>query len=498
MDTVVFKNKKWQLVVSRNIPFWFTCMDIAGQFFHTKEYGLNITKYQLSVVKNGKVTSIFSNPKNVKDYTLQLETFCRRQSSLNILEKKYYEFGRALLLAGKDLNKKFTRDNYQRFCLANTKLAAGLFLTTLMGRHFPELLKKEIRNKFPAKNKAEIEQIVAILTYPRKHSPFLENQLSLLRLGEYLQKQKIGMREINKNSKAKNLFERHYKRFSILPVNFTEDQWSKREILKQLSQVMLKDCQLQLKYMMNNHQARLRRANKFLREVNNKKIIQLVRTVQLSGVLNEYRKNIFCQSSLDYRPFFKHIARCFGLADWRDLWKLTPQEIDELYFNNNEKVLGFISERKTAGAISAKNKNGYQILSRSQVNNLLNLLKKPSRTKKLNKKNNDNRNKIQGSSANNGVATGVAKIIFSKNDFYKFKKGNILIAPMTSVDFIPIIKFASAIITDEGGLTCHAAIVSRELDIPCIVGTKIATQVLKDGDIVEVDADEGMVKILEK
>jgi len=59
-------------------------------------------------------------------------------------------------------------------------------------------------------------------------------------------------------------------------------------------------------------------------------------------------------------------------------------------------------------------------------------------------------------------------------------------------------KKASAIVTDDGGITCHAAIVSRELGKPCIIGTKIATKVLHDGDLVEVDADNGVVRILEK
>jgi pyruvate,water dikinase len=63
---------------------------------------------------------------------------------------------------------------------------------------------------------------------------------------------------------------------------------------------------------------------------------------------------------------------------------------------------------------------------------------------------------------------------------------------------MPIIKKCGAIVTDEGGITCHAAVISRELEIPCIVGTKIATQVLKDGDLVEVDANKGVVKILKK
>ena len=67
---------------------------------------------------------------------------------------------------------------------------------------------------------------------------------------------------------------------------------------------------------------------------------------------------------------------------------------------------------------------------------------------------------------------------------------------MTRPEFMPALKKAAAIITDEGGITCHAAIVARELKKPCIIGTKIATKVLKDGMMVEVDADKGVVKIL--
>ena len=59
-------------------------------------------------------------------------------------------------------------------------------------------------------------------------------------------------------------------------------------------------------------------------------------------------------------------------------------------------------------------------------------------------------------------------------------------------------KRASAIVTDEGGITCHAAIIARELKVPCVIGTKIATQVLNDGDLVEVNANQGIVKILKK
>jgi len=102
---------------------------------------------------------------------------------------------------------------------------------------------------------------------------------------------------------------------------------------------------------------------------------------------------------------------------------------------------------------------------------------------------------IKGIVVSKGRAKGAVKVLFTpKKDMAKMKKGDVLVAPMTSPDYVRAMRLAGAIITDEGGMTCHAAIVSRELGIPCIVGTKIATKVLKDGDIVEVDADKGIVR----
>lgn len=95
-----------------------------------------------------------------------------------------------------------------------------------------------------------------------------------------------------------------------------------------------------------------------------------------------------------------------------------------------------------------------------------------------------------------GLVRGRVRIILDPLGKSFFKKGEILVAPMTSPEYIFIMKKSSAIITDNGGITSHAAIVSRELNKPCLVGTRIATQVLRDGDLVEVDAVKGVVKII--
>src|SRR3989344_4484833 len=93
---------------------------------------------------------------------------------------------------------------------------------------------------------------------------------------------------------------------------------------------------------------------------------------------------------------------------------------------------------------------------------------------------------------------GRARIILSPRDFGRFQTGDILVVPEPTPDFVPLMKIAAAIVTEVGGITSHAAIVSRELKKPCIIGTKIATQVLKDGDMVEVDADSGIVRIIKR
>ncbi len=108
------------------------------------------------------------------------------------------------------------------------------------------------------------------------------------------------------------------------------------------------------------------------------------------------------------------------------------------------------------------------------------------------------RKKISGISASSGVVKGKVCIVLNRDDFHKTQEGDILVTSMTRPNFVPILKKVSGIITNEGGVTCHAAIISRELDIPCIIGTQNATQVLKDGDLVEVDADNGVVRILER
>jgi len=105
---------------------------------------------------------------------------------------------------------------------------------------------------------------------------------------------------------------------------------------------------------------------------------------------------------------------------------------------------------------------------------------------------------LKGQTANRGYVKGRVKILRRIVQIKDLKRGEILVTPMTTPDFVLAVKKSAAIVTDEGGMTCHAAIIAREMNKPCIIGTKIATKVLKDGDLVEVDANRGIVKILKR
>ena len=100
---------------------------------------------------------------------------------------------------------------------------------------------------------------------------------------------------------------------------------------------------------------------------------------------------------------------------------------------------------------------------------------------------------LEGQGASPGIATGRVVIVKGVKDLGRIKDGDIMVAKMTNPDMVPGMRKVSAIITDEGGMTCHAAIVSRELGTPAVVGTKTATRDLKEGDIVTVDGEKGIV-----
>ncbi|NTV41331.1 MAG: hypothetical protein HGA61_03610 [Candidatus Moranbacteria bacterium] len=108
----------------------------------------------------------------------------------------------------------------------------------------------------------------------------------------------------------------------------------------------------------------------------------------------------------------------------------------------------------------------------------------------------ETKQEIQGQIAYKGKVMGKVRIVLDPARVTDFKDGDVLVTGMTRPEYFAMVQKSVAFITDAGGVLSHAAITARELQKPCIIGTNVATKVLKDGDLVEVDADNGIIKIL--
>ena len=163
-----------------------------------------------------------------------------------------------------------------------------------------------------------------------------------------------------------------------------------------------------------------------------------------------------------------------------------PEEIEE----SLKKQKGIVSEkelneRRRLSILVVENKKPRYIIGKEAEKIYEELQKAVTKEQEL-----------KGQTAYPGKVEGIVCKVETHAELKKVRQGVILVTPMTSVTYIPYLEKVAAIVTDEGGIICHAASIAREMKIPTIIGTKIATKILKDGDLVEVDAERGTVKKL--
>ena len=225
--------------------------------------------------------------------------------------------------------------------------------------------------------------------------------------------------------------------------------------------------------------------NKLMRRLHfNARARHLVSLAQYILWEKGWRKDVEYHGLWCYEPFFQEVARRKKLTDWRDLLYLLPWEVEGCLLRNkpNPRVL---KERRKFSCL---------IVDRDKLQMLIG---RKARTfyKQLGvEKDISEQKDTRGSCAYAGRARGYVRIVQVPGDMVKIKKGDILVSQATSPDLLPAMKKAAAIVTNTGGLICHAAITARELKIPCVVGTTNATLIFKDGDLVEVDAEKGVVR----
>lgn len=212
---------------------------------------------------------------------------------------------------------------------------------------------------------------------------------------------------------------------------------------------------------------------------------RLFEDAQTIGFIKAYRKDIMFKSYSAIDPLLIETAKRFGIT-LKQVRSMTAEEI--AYALDKGKLDKKLLEERAKYCAHVTGDKPEKTLVGKEAEEFMKRVQRPIVDYGI--------NEIKGTCACKGYAKGIVKIILKTEDMAKFNQGDIMISPATNPNVVPAMKKAAAIVTDQGGITCHAAIVSREMNIPCVIGTKIATKVFKDGDHIEVDANKGIVKKL--
>lgn len=178
----------------------------------------------------------------------------------------------------------------------------------------------------------------------------------------------------------------------------------------------------------------------------------------------------------------------------KEISKRENYPVELLMSMSSDELIIYFKERKLPSKDELLNRYKRSALYYDHPNSYILVDKIDELEHKIAEKSGLTEGSVKGISAYTGKVRGRCKILLRQNDFGKFKQGDIIVATMTRPEYVPLMSKASAVVTDAGGLLCHAAIVARELKIPCVVGTEVATKAFKDGDMIEVDADSGVVR----
>lgn len=355
----------------------------------------------------------------------------------------------------------------------------------------PELLQKEL----PKFSKEKINDIAFVLSAPLRLS-FIEKERS-----DLLKIEINWYKTIRKNISLRETLPKLQKEIKQLAQKYiwiiSNYKEGKQLASSYLWQQMRDDCRTKSRetlieelHGLKTKVSRLKKEKtKMFRLLNlSKRTRAIFNLLEFFARWIDERKQAALRANLYLEAYAKEISKRLG----RNIWEvkyMAPQEMREALTQKKKIAAKILAVRRRFSVfvvMKRNNKLQENIFIGKEAQKLWDAMFGLQEAKE-----------IRGQVASAPVAEikGRVQVVFDVAK-QKFRAGNILVTTMTRPEFVPLLRKAKAVITDEGGLTCHAAVISRELKIPCVIGTKIATKVLQDGDVVEVDLKKGVVKKL--
>src|SRR3989338_3042986 len=213
----------------------------------------------------------------------------------------------------------------------------------------------------------------------------------------------------------------------------------------------------------------------------------LVFAMQEFLIVLDYSKADLVEGIYLARPLLEEIGKRTEAGSWIDIRYLLPYEVEHMLEHKITVHKDLIEKRKGVMAMLLSG-NTISVYDGKQALHL--------REQLIQKYDTENIKELKGLTAHPGKVRGKVTLVTGAHDRAKFNKGDIMVTRDTTTELTSIIKKASAIVADQGGLLSHTALVAREFKIPCIVQSKIGTKIFQDGDLIEVDADNGIVRKL--
>jgi phosphohistidine swiveling domain-containing protein len=363
-------------------------------------------------------------------------------------------------------------------------------LSTLLG----EILKKAI-----PKNKERMETLSLLLT-PRELSFVNREERDIYSIAKHISKNKSLtelfsldiysiLDKLPSNKDLDLMINRHTRNYFWLSYDYIGEVWDKKRFVQRLKEILQNSSNLKRNFSEELQETIKRQEEKFSELIKSGKITEkdkkMFLAAQECAALIDLKKEKLSQVHFYINKLLQITADLLGIS-LTEIVFAHKSEFSRLL--DRKMNVNILKQRAKKSAFYFSN-NGLAIFSGKEVDLIWNTLQEKSE---------ESVREISGICANPGTIIGKVKLLTNPTQINKISKGDILVTGMTTPEYITAMKKASAIITNEGGITCHAAIISRELGIPCIVGTKVATQVLKDNDLVEIHAANGTIKILKR
>lgn len=476
--------EKWEPYVTRTMSFWHQHLSNQGIFRYTRDFGVPDEPRHLVLIIGSTETHLFGRKGfEQTEGNVVLNAVCG-VARMKRLEDIFKREANTLFRLLEACLCNLTVDSWKQFYRHYSKFCSTLHITAILGRVGLTALEERLREL--SYSESEVPEIISVITYPSEHTPLFLSQRELY---EIAKARNDGLSDEELQARSAQWLARH----SHIPVNFCEEPWMHQDISQRLEAIERGREGEMLKRLKAEHRRKCKEARATLRRIDDRRVSELAVTISKGTILNEFRKNVFSRVSLEYRPIFETVALKCGGTNWRECWFMTAEEMGQVIGGESVPLVALKKEREVV-AFYNDERGEIAFLNKESTKRVYDFVQQ-FRGKESESVESSNR-EVRGFSASKGAVTGLVKVVFGSKDFAKVERGDILVAIMTSVDFIPVMERAAAFVTNEGGITSHASIVAREMGKPCIIGTKIATKVLKDGDLVEVNANEGVVKII--